>query len=236
MPAPALVRPRERLVALAAVALVQLTLGLVLLNGFRVDVLRQSEIVSRLIDITLPPPPPSPRTPVPAHQVERKTQAAPKAVPRPIGGSPGPVPSSAMPSPTPIVALHPSAPTPGGGSGTGPARGSGGGGGSGGNGTGDGGGGTDLEKIAGDILPSDYPRSLGEAGIGGTVSVTFTVETNGRVTGCRIIRSSGVPQLDAMTCQLMEQRFRFRPSTDRYGRPIRDEVDWDHDWIAPRRF
>jgi len=66
------------------------------------------------------------------------------------------------------------------------------------------------------------------------VSVTFTVQVNGRATGCRITRSSRVPQLDALTCRIIEQRFRFRPSTDRYGRPMADEVDWDHDWIPPR--
>jgi protein TonB len=54
------------------------------------------------------------------------------------------------------------------------------------------------------------------------------------VSACRLDRSSGVPELDSLTCRLMQQRFRFRPSTDRYGRPIRDEVDWDHDWIPPR--
>jgi len=34
-----------------------------------------------------------------------------------------------------------------------------------------------------------------------------------------------------LTCRLIEKRFRFRPSRDRYGRPFPDEVDWDHDWI-----
>ena len=127
--------------------------------------------------------------------------------------------------------MHPTAPASGGGSGTGPAIGSGSGGGTGGQGYGaDDGGGTDLEKIAGDILPSDYPESLSGTGAR-RVSVTFTVETNGRVTNCRVTRSSGIPQLDALTCRLMEERFRFRPSTDRYGRPIADDVDWDQDWI-----
>ena len=94
-------------------------------------------------------------------------------------------------------------------------------------------------------LPSDSGRvveftfslvakHLGNAGIGGRVTVTFTVQVNGRATGCRVSRSSGVPELDALTCRLIEQRFRFRPSTDRFGRPIPDEVDWDHDWVANR--
>jgi protein TonB len=62
--------------------------------------------------------------------------------------------------------------------------------------------------------------------------MVFTVGVDGRARGCRVTRSSGVAELDALTCRLIEKRFRFRPSTDRYGRPVPDEVDWDHDWIA----
>ena len=93
-------------------------------------------------------------------------------------------------------------------------------------------GGTDLVQIAGEILPSDYPRDLRERGIGGRVGIVFTVGINGRVTSCRVTRSSGVPELDALTCRLIQQRFRYRPSTDRYGRPIPDEVEGEHDWVA----
>ena len=139
-----------------------------------------------------------------------------------------------MPAPVPVVPLPSLTPPSGGGSGAGPATGVGAGGGAGGQGYGEDGGGTDLELISGEIRPSDYPRHLGNAGVGGRVGVTFTVEPNGRVTNCRVTHSSGVPELDALTCRLMEQRFRFRPSTDRYGRPIADDVDWDQDWIAPR--
>jgi protein TonB len=135
--------------------------------------------------------------------------------------------------PAPIVAVRPSSPASGGGSGTGPAVGSGAGGGSGGEGYGSGDeGGTDLVQIAGEILPSDYPRDLRERGIGGRVGIVFTVGANGRVTSCMVTRSSGVPELDALTCRLIQQRFRYRPSTDRYGRPIADEVEGEHDWVA----
>src|SRR5206468_1823963 len=66
-------------------------------------------------------------------------------------------------------------------------------------------GGTDLEQIAGAILPSDYPRYLREAGIGGRVGILFTVGPNGRVTRCTVTRSSGGAELDALTCRLIEQ-------------------------------
>lgn len=233
MPAPAPVRPRERLIALVAVALVQLGLGAALLIGLRVDILPSSEFVSRLVDVTLQRPP-RPKIPLSlAHPAKHRAAAAPRAQQKPIGGSPGPIPSHSSPAPTPIVAVKPSAAPSGGGSGAGPALGSGPGGGSGGQGYGsDDEGGTDLVQIAGAILPSDYPRELRQRGIGGRVGIVFTVGTDGRVTGCRVTRSSGVPELDALTCRLIQQRFRYRPSTDRYGRPIPDEVEGEHDWVA----
>jgi protein TonB len=230
------VRPRERLWALAAVVAVQLALGLALLTGLRVQVQRAGTVVQQLIDVTLPkPPPPPPSVPLRAeHKVAHRSSSAPKAEPKPLGGSPGPKPAHAPPSVTPVIAISPNAAPSGGGTGTGPAVGGGSGGGTGGQGYGDDDGGTDLEHISGEILPSDYPPALGRAGVGGRVTATFTVQVNGRATGCHVTRSSRVPELDALTCRLIEQRFRFRPSTDRYGRPIPDEVDWDHDWIPPR--
>lgn len=236
MPAPAPVQPRERFIALVAVALVQLGLGAALLIGLRVDILPHGELVERLIEVALPRPPPPPTMPVIRRRVaEHRSVAAPRTEPKPIGGSPGPVPSHVLPAPTPIVALHPSAPASGGGAGAGPALGSGAGGGSGGQGYGgDDQGGTDLVQIAGEILPSDYPRDLRERGVGGRVGILFTVGVDGRVTSCRVTRSSGVPELDVLTCRLIQERFRYRPSTDRYGRPIPDEVEGEHDWVAAR--
>jgi periplasmic protein TonB len=72
---------------------------------------------------------------------------------------------------------------------------------------------------------------LREAGIGGTVGLSFRVEANGRVSRCSVTQSSGVPELDALTCRLIIQRFRYRPSTDRFGRPIPDTIDGEHEWI-----
>ena len=230
MAAPAGIGSRERFRAAVAVAAVQLILGVALLTGLRVPLSRAPVAVQRLIQVTLAPP----QQQDPLSKSEHRLRAAPQAVPARRGGSPGPKPEHAVPAVAPVVPIKQAAAPAGGGTGAGPALGNAAGGGTGGEGDGEGGG-TDLEKSAGDILPSDYPRSLGNAGVGGRVSVTFTVETSGRVTHCHVTRSSGVAELDALTCRLMEQRFRFRPSTDRTGRPIAEEVDWDQDWVAPRR-
>lgn len=229
-----IVRPRERAYALAAVVLVQLGLALILLRGFHVDVSRSSDLVQRLIAVTLAKPPPPPVVHPPPRPTPQP-QSAPKAAPDKLGGSPGPKPAHAPPSVTPVVAVHPSVAPSGGGSGTGPAIGAGAGGGTGGNGYGAGeGGGTDLEQIAGEITPRDYPRRLREAGVGGVVGISFRVEPTGLVSRCTVTQSSGVPELDALTCRLIVQRFRYRPSTDRYGRPIADTVDGEHEWIPHR--
>ena len=229
------VRPRERVYALAAVVVLQAGLTVALITGLRVDVTHPGDVVQRLVDIAIPKPPPPPPPPVrPPPKPQHHQVAAPKAAPEKLGGSPGPKPAHAPPSVAPIVPVKPTTAPSGGGTGTGPALGAGAGGGTGGNSYGDDDGGTDLEQIAGEIRDSDYPKQLGEMGIGGHVIVTFTVQTNGRVTGCHVTRSSRVPELDNLTCRLVEQRFRFRPSTDRYGRPVSEEADYDHEWTPPR--
>ena len=173
------IRPRERAYALAAVVAVQAALGFALLTGLRVPVTRPADVVQKLIDIALPKPPPlTPPPVVTEHKPAHRSSSAPRAEPKPLGGSPGPQPAHAPPSVTPVVAVRPTVAPSGGGTGTGPALGSGAGGGTGGPGDGADEGGTDLEHIAGEILPSDYPPELGRAGVGGRVSVTFTVESS----------------------------------------------------------
>jgi len=226
-------RPRERVLALTAVVIVQLLLGFALLTGLRVQFSRAVDGVQQLVQITLPKPPP-PTRPETRRTQDRRPESAPKAEPKPVGGSPGPQPAHAPPSVTPVIAVQPTVAPSGGGTGTGPALGSGSGGGTGGNGYGDGGGGRDAEQIAGAIYPSDYPRNLRRAGIGGTVLFVFTIGANGRVARCAVIRSSGVPELDTLTCRLVMQRFVYRPSTDRHGRPVATEADGEHEWIARR--
>jgi len=218
--------------ALTAVVLVQGVLVAALLSGLRVDVGRTRDSVERLIDISVAkPPPPRLRLP-PPKPVPRQhhAESAPKAQPAPRGGSPGPQPAQALPTPVPVVAVHPSTAASGGGAGSGPAIGRGNGGGSGGAGDAGDGGGTESVQIAGEILPTDYPKELGRSGIGGHVGIDFTVGVSGRVTKCRVTRSSGVPRLDDLTCRLIVERFRFRPATDSSGRPVEDDIEGVHVW------
>ena len=227
MPATLEARPRERAAALVAVVLIQGAIGVALLMGLQVDVSRPREAAQKLIAVILDQPPPPP----PKHY--NRPAPASKAQPAPPGSQPTPKPVPAQAPPTPVLAIKATPSPSAGGSGTGAAVGVGTGGGAGSYGAGSGeGGGTDLVQISGAITQSDYPRDLREHGLGGRVEFTFTVAPNGRVTRCLVTRSSGVPRLDALTCSLVQQRFVYRPSTDRFGRPIADEVDGEQDWVA----
>ena len=223
----------DRWRSIVAVALVHLALAYALLSGLSVHVQQSAAAVTQLIAVQLLPPPPVVVV-EPQRRAPSQSSAPVAAHDRP-GGSTGPS-TVTVPNPVaPIVAIAPTV-SPGGDAGHGTMTGTGSGGGTGGQGTGngEGEGGTDLEWVKGEIRVSDYPRAERRAGIGGRVEFRFTVGVTGRVTECAITRSSGNTELDATTCRVVMQRFRYRPSTNAAGRPIPAEVEGDHLWTTNR--
>jgi protein TonB len=115
----------------------------------------------------------------------------------------------------------------------GPGSGSGGQGtgtGSGSSGTGDGGGGSHAEYRRGDIRDRDYPRAARDAGIQGDLTTRYVIGTDGRITDCRVVKSSGSALLDDTTCRLVMDRFRYRPARDANGRKVAEVSFDDHHW------
>jgi len=70
----------------------------------------------------------------------------------------------------------------------------------------------------------DYPAEAQQNGEEGTVQVALTVDVNGKVSGCTVIRSSSYASLDRATCNILQRRARFVPARDAAGRPIPDRV------------
>lgn len=247
--------PRDRVRAAAPALAVHLLLGLLILRGLGVTPGLAPPEAMKLINLTAPPPPPPPVIhPVQVRSAggRREGAAAPanrEARPNEIMAPP-PVLPPLTPLPAPPVAgtdLAPASgatPLPGPGTGAGgigsgtgsgrfgngPGRGGDGGGTGTGTGNGDGGGFSPPRRIRGRITDRDYPAAVGEAGIGGVVSVIYTIEPDGTADECRITHSSGNRSLDATTCRLIEERFRFEPSRDRQGRPVRSRMVQDHYW------
>ena len=233
---------RDKTGAIAGVLAVHAALLFVLLHlSGRID-LADPQSVLRVFDVNEvpPPPPPQPETPKPAEQAQKpkeqegaasppnlKSQATPVVAPKPRVELPVPPPVAVTQSPN-----QGAAPTQGASSVAGPGTGAGGTGngtGSGGAGTGSGGGGEGIATRAQLITPSlrsrDYPSELRRRLTNGPPPfVMFTVEPNGRVSGCHIYQSSGDPAVDEMTCRLVTARFVYRPAYNRRGQPVASQM------------
>jgi protein TonB len=93
---------------------------------------------------------------------------------------------------------------------------------------------TDPVKIAGDINDAgDYPVPPGGRQVrrGHSVVVYMTVTKEGRATDCRVVEPSPDPVADRITCELAEQRFRFRPARDAAGNPVEATYGWRQSWF-----
>ncbi|HEX4739143.1 MAG TPA: energy transducer TonB [Allosphingosinicella sp.] len=80
---------------------------------------------------------------------------------------------------------------------------------------------------------ADYPVSALQAHQAGTVQVGLEVATDGRVSRCWILKSSGIAALDLATCRLAKSRSRFTPATDGSGNPIPAQTTFTRSWRLP---
>ena len=232
----------DRIASALAVAAIHAALAVALLAGSSVDRSRGPEDALAVFDVP-PPPPPTPVRPSPRPAATRpEGRAAPpalRAAPKPIVA-----PTPPVPLPPPPVLAAPvagagdqsaagAAPTPGPGTGAG---GVGDGLGAGGGGAGSGGPALArrAERIAGTLRNRDYPRAAVRARAEGDVVVHLSVDRQGRVAACAVARSSGSADLDAATCRLIGERFRYRPALDKAGRPAPDLVGWRQSWWLGR--
>lgn len=230
-------RVHDRITAAIGVAALHALLGYALVTALGIELPPRAHGDLKLFGLAperspLPVEKPVPR---PARS-EEKRKGAPsppnlKAEPTEILVPPPEIP---LVVPPPVVA----APTVGLGSerwaGAAPVAGPGtgsGGEGTGGGGDGDGDGDySPPHRLRGHLKDSDYPRAAGEAGVGRSITVQFTVETNGKVTECTVIESSGIAILDEATCRAIERRYRFEPSRDADGTAVPSTVVEEHVW------
>jgi len=232
---------KDRLWAGAGAGVIVALVGYGLIAGLSVSPLVRVEQALATIDIAAPPPRPKPEVKV----VPRVAKAA-KGKPSPPNLRNKATPIVAPPPP-PVMAPPPviAAPAPnigmaaqtGASDRAGPGQGAGGqgngygGGGEGGDGDGD----IPPRQIRGSLKFSDLPADLRQGFSGGTVGVRYSVETDGHVGECRITRSSGKAELDQLTCQLIQQRFRFKPSrSGDDGAPVRSWIVENHSWEIDR--
>lgn len=228
---------RDRIKAAVGVVALHVMLGYALFTALGIEMPDVASKELKLFEITTEPPLPPPEKPLvrrAAAPRKPKDAASPPNLKAKASEVVTVVPEVRLTVPPPIIA----APIPGtgnspfGGAADVPGPGTG----SGGEGMGTGGGGNGDDEftpprwLRGRIRDSDYPREAGDAGIGKTILLQFDVETNGRVSGCTILESSGNPMLDEATCRLVERRYRFEPSRDAYGTAVPSAVVESHVW------
>ena len=224
---------QDRAVALAGVALVHVALAAVILSGLNVRTAVHAIESLRTFDITeVPPPPPPP--PPPRETASRAKQeegaAGKRAEPTQVVA---PEPRIVVPAQTPIVA----APVAGTGSasrsgaaasGTGPGAG-GSGAGRGGGGSGDYAGFTPA-RMLNKIPDREYRRISGGRIRRGSATIAFRVTPEGRMSGCRITRSSGDPAVDSVVCDAATRYLRFSPARDPEGRAVAQDMTYTPNW------
>lgn len=79
----------------------------------------------------------------------------------------------------------------------------------------------------------DYPGTAIRRGAVGAVESLLSIGIDGRVSDCKIIRSSGHQDLDKRTCETLIKRGRFDPARDRNGEPMVSPYFQSINWIMP---
>ncbi|MEO9599041.1 TonB family protein [Parasphingorhabdus sp.] len=218
---------QDRAKSLAGVISLHVALGYVLVNGMGMEIAKTVNAGLSVININAPPPP----DPVPPKKPAKDTKAA--ASSENLRAK-----ATQIVTPEPMVELKLASPVV-----TAPVSGVGDdnragasdrpgpGFGSGGEGDGFGSGIVSGPRhLSGALSRRDIPRSVWKAGNRGNVLVHFTVGVDGRASDCRIRQSSGHPGLDATTCRLIEDRFRFEPARDERGRAVARPYGWLQQW------
>ena len=230
--------------ALASTAIVA-GIGAMLVFGLQAG--RVEQVTQALVAIDLLPPQPSP-TPSPTPPPRKSEKSAPKGDPgeRNLKNEATQIvaikpPILILPPPPVVVATTPAnvgnatqsgaSDRAGAGQGAGGFGNGRGGGGNGGDGDGDGDAETGPKRLRGHLSFEDLPEGVLFEGQTAQVEVRYTVETDGSVTGCRAIRSSGFALIDSAACRLIERRYRYRPALNRAGRPVRSIVEENHTWM-----
>lgn len=225
---------QDRAKAWAGVLLVHVVLGAIILSGLNVRMVQHAVERLKTFDIRIPPPPPPEPPPPPAPKAQRAKEeegaAGKKAEPTPVVA---PKPRIVIPAKPPV----PAAPVAGTGSATtaGAAL-SGTGTGAGGSGIGRGGGGTGdftgytPARMLNKIPDREYRRIAAGRIPYGSATISFRVNPDGRMSNCRIVRSSGDSYVDSIVCDAATRFLRFSPARDPDGRPITQDMRYTPTW------
>ena len=222
----------DRAKAIMAVVAVHALLAAIIITGLKGDIVKRAVEQLTTINVREPPPPPPEKPPPPAPKPQQMKKAAgapaPKAEPTPVVAPPPKLPA---PSPIPAAkvagtgsAANSGASTAGTGTGAGGL-----GNGPGGGGYGDYSGFTPARLIT-PLRARDYQPLTAGRMPSGSGDVAIVIAPSGRISSCRVIRSSGDAFVDSGLCPLVASRLYFAPARDDQGRPIAYSTNFHAQW------
>jgi protein TonB len=83
------------------------------------------------------------------------------------------------------------------------------------------------------VKPADYPAEAKAAHQQGMGALLYRVEKSGKVEECRVIESSGTPQLDETACTLIRKRAAYMPAKDKDGHIVVSWQRFTFEWKLP---
>lgn len=209
--------------AIVIVSIILALLGYVFVTGLAQKFIKEKAEQMEVFDVQepppppeeVPPPPPPPDTPVPPPPttvVVQKPIVQVPAPPPPVSVS-SVIPPSQPPTPPapPAPPAPPPPPPPPAISKAAAARGS----------------------PSSWVTNDDYPPAAIRSGDQGSVGVSFTINTEGRVENCQVTSSSGSSLLDRTTCQLVTRRGRYTAAKDAAGNSTTSRASLRFRWVLP---
>ena len=79
----------------------------------------------------------------------------------------------------------------------------------------------------------DYKPSWARRDLTGTATFKLDIAASGKITGCRVTRSTGHTVLDDATCVLVQKRAKFEPARGRSGEPVAGSYTGSVLWQLP---
>jgi TonB family protein len=83
------------------------------------------------------------------------------------------------------------------------------------------------------VTDEDYPSAAIRAGEQGSVSILWLINTDGKVSDCRVTQTSGHALLDQAACGAILRRGRYKAAVDGEGKPIRSYAARKVNWMLP---
>jgi protein TonB len=207
--------PRKA-VAIGLVVLLHILIGYAFLTGLAFNVIKKAAQDLKVVDVKDQPPPPEQKPPPPPPQPTNVPPPPQLVTPPPLVQTQSIAPPMTTvpvaPPPPPVItpAAPPAPPAP------------------------------VVSQAAaakGDprswITNDDYPPAAMREERQGVSGIAWTINEQGRVENCHVVRPSGSPDLDDAACRLMTRRARYTPAKDQTGNPIKSTGSLNFRWVIP---